>query len=171
MPDHVRAAKADPPNFADRSWANTWSLAMTFLAFLVGVVIICDVLTPVEWYASHSLENIAVPIQLIIGAILILGAISTSIGVLVRPKKWKPSASIILERTGWQVIGFAWAGFTVAMLTNARSGSTLVIIITSFLVLGCYAKSLYLRGVLQDLKMKVVTQRMRTGEHSQVQGV
>lgn len=137
MGDHVVKARRDPPDWRDHANWNAMQVAVALASSSAAVAMAVDIVVPKEvWIASWSLDLTAELSQLSTAALLFFGGILTAAGVVLRPSRWKPITSIMVEALGWLCLALGWASFTVAVLAHARSGATITVLLSGGVALG-----------------------------------
>lgn len=175
MPDHAPRPTREPPWLFDRARTNILSLRDAALAVIGGGLIAVDAFTPDTWWiASYSLAAIPRWVQVLIGALLVIGGPVTAHGVLVRScgtRRLAPLTTILTEKIGWLMLTFGWGATAVAVLGNGRMGSTLSLIVMSALAGGALGKLVLLwrlesqvRGEIKAAQRTTDALKMLRGE-------
>ena len=139
MGDHVVKARRNPPDWRDHANWNAMQVATALASSAAAVAMAVDIVVPREiWIASKSLDLTTEISQISTVVLLFFGGVITAVGVVLRPKRWKPITSIMVEALGWLCLALGWSAFAVAVLAHASEGTAILIIFTGGVSLGAW---------------------------------
>lgn len=139
MGDHIVTARSEPPDWRDHANWNAMQVAVAAASSAAAIAMAVDIVVPREvWIASKSLDLTAEISQISTAALLFFGGVITAIGVVLRPKRWKPITSIMVEALGWLCLALGWTAFAVAVLARASGGTAITVIFTGGVSLGAW---------------------------------
>lgn len=160
MPDHNSRPASTPPSLRDRVVTNVWSLVISAISLVNGLIILGDVIAGTDWEAWFALQFVPSFAQVCMSTLLVVGAATTTHGVLVRrgfltEKLLCPLATIRMERLGWATLALAWFTVIFAVLYYNPSPSALTLVITGGIVVGTVVKERLLRKLEKDVEQEV----------------
>ena len=139
MGDHIVKARRDPPDWRDHANWNAMQVATALASSAAAVAMAVDIVVPREvWIASWALDLTTELSQISTVVLLFVGGVVTAVGVVFRPKRWKPITSIMVEAIGWLCLALGWTAFAVAVLANARAGTAITVLFTGGVSLGAW---------------------------------
>lgn len=146
MGDHTRRAGRTPPSWRDHANWNAMQVSVCFASFACGVAMLLDMLWDLGgWVASWSLDLTTDLSQISTAVLLIAGGFFAGCGIVVRPKRWKPLTSVVLEALGWLGLTWGWVSTVIAVVAHGHSGVTITVITFTGFALGsaweCYLLS------------------------------
>lgn len=133
MGDHFARARKHPPGALDHADQNATQVVVSAVSAVMAFALFYDAIAA-DWYVSYSIQHVPVVTAVATG-VLLLGGIPTLFGILIRPERWKPLATILLEFLGWVSVCLGWASFALAVWNHSPDGSTSTLLVTSALSL------------------------------------
>ena len=128
-------------------------------SFVVGCFILLDVfLGPHPWNASISLA-LSSDISQTSTAILMLGGAPTVFGILFRPRKWEPIASVLLEALGWLSTGAGLLSFAISVVAHNSNGYAVSASFFGLVAVGAFVESKTLFCLASESLRKVQRNR------------